>query len=219
MNNNAAAPLLSFAKIQKSFGARRVLDVGAFALYPGECALIIGDNGAGKTTLLKIIAGLARPDAAAEFIFNGEPRLFDKWRPAARMVYLHQVPYLFAADVRANIAYGLRRRKAADINARAAAAMKWAGIEHLAKRAAQTLSGGEARRVALARVYAIAPRLYLLDEPTAHLDEAGANAVRDLIGALAAQGAAMLISSHDREMQTLPPARPFLLREGELHPL
>ncbi len=206
-------PLLFIRELRKSFGATLVLNVAQFEIARGGCAILQGANGAGKTTFLKIIAGLLRPDSHGHFEFDGVIRR--RWRADSRMTYLHQSPYLFSATVRANIEYGLRRGKFTKVAERANAAMKWAGVAHLAGRSAMSLSGGEVRRVALARVRAISPLLYLLDEPTAHLDGEGAEKVASLIADLRKGGASVLLSTHDPSFLDVPDGVFWLLKNGD----
>lgn len=199
-------PLLSLRRLKKSYAGRRILDISALQLAEGDIAMLAGDNGAGKTTLLKILAGLLPPDACAELIFAGGIP------PAApAVVYLQQTPYLFNTTVRANVEYGLRRCRL-PLQA-ATAAMEWAGMASFADRRVRALSGGEQRRVALARVRALSPRLYLLDEPAAHLDADGVARVHELIELLKKEGATAVISAHQ---QTLPATVQWRLHNGDI---
>ena len=86
---------------------------------------------------------------------------------------------------------------------RTEAAIGWAGIESIANRPPLALSAGEKQRVALARAHALDPALYLLDEPTANLDENGRDLVTRLIDAIAREGRTLLIACHDRELLSL----------------
>ncbi len=139
----------------------------------GERIAIIGANGSGKTTLLRVLAGLSK-----NFLGECEVSIADE-----RRGYLHQKPYLFRGSVRSNVMYGLRARQI-EIEAARNIAELWMerlGIADLAARAVDALSGGELKRVALARMLVLDPALLLLDEPFADLDSAGTEA---LIGVL-----------------------------------
>lgn len=200
-------PLLEARGLAHAYDRRgTVLDIPALALPAGEIALLIGDNGAGKSTLLRILAGIIAPTRCEFFQFAGA----DKARPPAA-VYLHQTPYLFSTSVRANVQYGLRRcrlplQQAED-------AMQWAGIHHAATLPATQLSGGEQRRVALARIRALRPQLYLLDEPLTHLDGDGTQRIRDLIAQLREEGATAIISAHRSD---LPATQWWHMKNGRL---
>ena len=135
------------------------------AVDQGERLAVIGPNGSGKTTLLRVLGSLER-----QYTGKVTSQLSRRQR-----VYVHQTPYLFRGSVLFNAKYGLRshgvsRREAKPI------AMEWLtrmGIEHLAERSCRDLSGGEKRRVALARALALEPQLLMLDEPLADLDDEG----------------------------------------------
>ena len=182
--------------LRKILGGKTTLDGADIELRAGEAAALEGANGAGKTTLLKILAGLLRPDLCESFEIAGESG--KKWRRWREAVYVHQTPHMFLTTALRNVEYGLRRRGIGGKEAqnRALAALEWAGIRDLADSPAWRISGGEARRVALARAVVLRPRLYLLDEPTAHLDDDGARRVADLTMKLRAEGAAVLIATH-----------------------
>ena len=188
--------MLRAAGIFKTLGGRVVLRGADIELRGGESVSLEGANGAGKTTLLKTLAGLLRPDACASFEVEGERGT--NWRRWGGAVYVHQTPHLFLTTALGNVEYGLRRRGVAadEARRRAAAALEWAGAAELAEVAARRLSGGEARRVALARAVVLRPRLCLLDEPAAHLDDDGARRVAELTGKLCAEGAAVLTATH-----------------------
>ena len=211
--------LLSFRHLRKSYGERRLLDLGPFALGAGEAYVITGDNGSGKTTLLRILAGL-EPGDIEGFAFRGVPLTHGRLPEQVRhdIVYVHQHPYLFHTSVAANIAYGLKARGVAGERRRAQvdAALDWAGVRDVAGVPPQKLSGGEKQRVALARAKVLKPSLFLLDEPTANLDgEARAQAIA-LIRQLVEDNSSLLIACHDRELIELPGMRRFHLENGKL---
>lgn len=154
----------------------------------GERVGLVGPNGSGKSTLLKVLAGL---DATARGRCEVEAPVRDR-------VYVHQQPYLFKGTVLANAAYGLRAHGVA-AKAAARAAGHWLerlGVAELAARAADDLSGGERRRVALARALALGPKLLLLDEPLADLDDAGVRLMARALDEL--EGATLLIAAPTR---------------------
>ena len=144
---------------------RTICAVPSLTVEPGERVAVLGTNGSGKTTLLRVLAGLEKE-------FEGRCQI--DVAPRER-VYVHQAPYLFRGTVIANVTYGLRARGAAHADA-AREATLWLdrlGMAELAASSAANLSGGELRRVALARALVLAPRLLLLDEPLAELDSEG----------------------------------------------
>jgi tungstate transport system ATP-binding protein len=194
-------PLLRVRDLVKT-GANRepLLTIAEFTIPAGACILLSGRNGAGKTTLLKILGGLEPPDQA-RVEYMGEALSWPQARRRFRhdVIYLHQTPYLFDCDVAANVAYGLRGngRSRTEIANRVAQSLATAGLAHLAARNARELSGGEKQRVAITRALVLAPRLLLLDEPLASLDEESRRRTCRLLRDLKSQRLAVVLSSHE----------------------
>jgi tungstate transport system ATP-binding protein len=215
-----AAPLLRFRALRKTLGGNRLLlDIDDLAIAPGSCTLLTGPNGAGKTTLLKILAGLEPPDAA-QVEYDGASL---NWSAARRrfrhdVIYLHQQAYLFDRRVADNVAYGLRSfgRARAGAARRVEQVLDWAGLTHLADRNARELSGGERQRVAFARAIVLAPRVLLLDEPFAGLDDEARNRTAFLIRRLKSDNIAMVLTSHDPLPSLGIVETHFELRDGRL---
>lgn len=157
--------MIRLRDIEMRFGDVRALSLPALDIDEGERLGVRGPNGSGKTTLLRILGGLLRPTKGTA---EGLP-------PPGRAVLVHQRPYLFRGTAADNVAYALR------LHGRPAReAAEWLdrlGAGRLADRRARDLSGGEQRRVAIARAMATRPRLLLLDEPTAALDAPGIEAL------------------------------------------
>lgn len=152
---------------------------------PGEHVAILGANGCGKTTLLRALAGI-------ETEIAGRCRLSV---PRADRVFVHQVPYLFRGTVAFNVMYGLRIRSLtrAACERQAAEWLERFGIQSRMRENVAVLSGGERRRVALARAMAVRPKLLLLDEPFSDMDSTGVAAVISAIEEL--QETTVLIAS------------------------
>ncbi|WP_404934353.1 ABC-F family ATP-binding cassette domain-containing protein [Nitratireductor sp. L15S-10] len=175
-----APPLLKLDDIRLTFGGTPLLAGASLMVGPGERLALVGRNGSGKSTLLKIAAGLVEPQ-------DGE--IFRQ--PTATIRYLPQAPdWQGFATVRAYVEAGLG--PADDIN-RVALVIDRLGLTGDEDPA--TLSGGEARRAALARVLAPEPDLLLLDEPTNHLDLATIEWLED---ELQRTSSALVTISHDR---------------------
>ena len=175
-----APPLLQLRGLTLSFGGKPLLDGADLSVEPGARIGLVGRNGSGKSTLLKIAAGLV--DADAGEVFRD---------PKATIRYLPQEPDLkgFATV----IAYVTSALGPVDDPSRPAMLLEALGVDGNAD--PKTLSGGEARRAALAHVLAPDPDVLLLDEPTNHLD---LPAIEWLEGELARARAAIVLISHDR---------------------
>lgn len=213
------ASLLELEGLRKRYGERLILDIPFLALEAGESYVLTGDNGSGKTTLLRILAGLETAEVS-RCAFQGQAVDLTRYPAWLRreVVYVHQHPYLFDTSIEHNIAYGLKTRGLllVERHRRVAEAMAWAGVEHLAKVRPSRLSGGEKQRVAIARVRVLNPRLYLLDEPTANLDEKGRTIVLELIRNLCGENNSVLVACHDHEVINLPHMHRLHLDEGRL---
>jgi ATP-binding cassette subfamily F protein uup len=175
-----APPLLLLQDIALTFGGRPLLEAAGLSVPAGERLCLVGRNGSGKSTLLRIAASLIEPDSGTRFL-----------QPGVSLRYLPQEPDLSGyATAGAYVEAGLgpigdRHRATALLSA-----LGLSGEEDPAR-----LSGGEARRAALARVLAPAPDILLLDEPTNHLD---LPAIEWLEAELEAARSALVIVSHDR---------------------
>ncbi len=175
-----AAPLLLLQDIHLTFGNTVLLDGAELSVSAGERLCLVGRNGSGKSTLLKIAAGLMEPDDGTRFA-----------QPGATIRYLAQEPSLAGfADTHSYVEAGLMP---GDDPARAYYLLGKLGLTGV--EAPETLSGGEARRAALARTLAPRPDILLLDEPTNHLD---LPAIEWLEGELKSLKSALVLISHDR---------------------
>jgi ATP-binding cassette subfamily F protein uup len=190
-----APPLIQLSGIVLGFGGPPLLDGVDLIVGAGERICLVGRNGSGKSTLLKIAAGLIEPDAGTRFL-----------QPGATVRYLPQEPNLSGypttlAYVQAGLAPGDHPHQASYLLQQ----LGLTGEEDPAQ-----LSGGEARRAALAQVLAPNPDILLLDEPTNHLD---LPAIEWLEQTLAERRAALVLISHDRRfLETLSRATVWLDR-------
>ncbi len=210
-----AAVLLRATRLAKAYPGPPAfrLQVPELALEEGAATLLCGPNGAGKSTLLRAIAGLETVAPDAQFAWRGQPNA----RPALGKdsAYLHQDPYVFKSTALANVAYASARCR--QPQQQAMDSLRWAGLGEYASTPARRLSGGQQRRLALARIHAMPASLLLLDEPTAQLDEQGTASVARLIGDLAAAGRTVLAATHDDRLAArLPAARRLAIEAGML---
>ncbi len=189
------APLLEARALTAGFNGKTLWRIENLKISAPDCLLIHGANGSGKTTLLRILAGLV-PASGGEILIEG--RRASRADCRRHLSYMHQEPYMFDGDVASNLAYSLARQGIAGggLRHRVDEALTTFGLEHLARRDARTLSVGESRVLALARVLLRHPRLVLLDEPFASLDQTLAERVRHLIDRARASGMAVVVNAH-----------------------
>jgi iron complex transport system ATP-binding protein len=197
-------------------GGRRVLDGVSLALEGGALTALAGPNGAGKTTLLSVLAGLVAPDKGSVSVDGVPLASLHRLERARRIAWLEQG---------ARAAWGLTVREIAalgrlphgDAGADAvAAALAACGLEALAGRRVDTLSGGETRRAMLARVLATGAEALLLDEPAADLDPAQGFALMRLLRREAERGRAVAVVLHDLSLAARFADRIVLLAEGRI---
>ena len=203
---SAGAPLLECRGVSVRRGDREIVHRVSCELRSGELVALLGPNGAGKSTLLDALGGALAP-AEGEIVRHG------------RVATALQAPDLARRSVVDNVKlalawWGVPRVERARRASEALAAMQ---AEHLAARTAATLSGGERRRVHLARVLALAPDVLLLDEPFAGLDaEVRSTLLQDSVSALRSDARATLVVVHDRTEAWALADRLLILIDGEL---
>src|SRR5215212_1608682 len=179
-----APPLIQLKEIKLTFGGTPLLSGVELSLSSAERVCLIGRNGSGKSTLLKIAAGTVEPDSGSRFV-----------QPGATIRYLPQEPDF--AGFPTTLAYveaGLGDAAATD-RYRASYLLEQLGLT--GQEDPQRLSGGEARRTALARVLAPEPDILLLDEPTNHLDLPGIEWLEQELSNLRS---GIVVISHDRRL-------------------
>jgi tungstate transport system ATP-binding protein len=184
---------LVLSGVSHRIGDMTLLEDISLTIMAGAPTAILGPNGAGKSTLLNIAMGLMRPTSGA-VAWGGRSDA----APLRRAI-VFQSPVMLKRSVRGNITFALEQAGCAHAQraARLQALLARVGLIGLADRPARQLSGGEQKRVALARALARDPDLLLLDEPTADLDPAATRAVEEIIAAAAASGVKILMVSHD----------------------
>lgn len=201
-----AASAISFSGITKRFGARVVVEDLALDVPRGKTTVLLGPSGTGKSTLLRIATGLMRPDAGRVHVLGEDVLALSRsalLKLRRRMGMLFQDNALFGSlTVGDNVAFPLRRvakMREADARAKAREKLSLVGLgDGFENRMPDALSGGQRKRVALARAIALEPELVLFDEPTSGLDPQTSAAIDALIVEMQARlGATFVVITHD----------------------
>lgn len=213
--------LYRLAGITKDYGERRILDIEQLALEKGMIYSLRGANGAGKSTLLGVLAFLDNP-TSGKMRFLGQDVLYktNSLQPLRKQVVLvDQSPLLFSGTVWKNVEFGLKIRKIAKAERKEIIerALEKVGMLSFAKADAQRLSGGETKRVALARGLAVNPEVLLLDEPAANVDIENQEIIFDIIKNVNKEyGTSVLFSTHHAPGGPNPEHQSLTLVNGSL---
>lgn len=223
-------PILQAEGVRRVYGQRTALDLRgqSLSIHQAEVLGLIGHNGSGKSTLMRMLAFLETPDSGRLFM-DGElvwsrPKNVDSLpnilQLRRQVTLLLQTPYLLSRSVGDNVAYGLDARSIPDPqrSQRVHEALTAVGLspEAFQHRRRNELSGGEAQRVALAARLAIRPRVLLMDEPTAGVDEASAERIAEAVTHARAHGTSVVAVSHDLDWLTPLCDRLIRFRAGKI---
>lgn len=205
--SDATESRLEARHLQKAYGSRKVVHDVSISVKKGEVVGLLGPNGAGKTTSFYMIVGLVRADGGSITI-DGEPvaHLPIHRRSRLGLSYLPQEASIFRKlNVEENVRAVLELQRDEDGNAlepaeiekRLSTLLQELRVDHLRESPALALSGGERRRVEIARALATNPRFILLDEPFAGIDPIAVIEIQRIIGFLKARGMGVLITDHN----------------------
>jgi tungstate transport system ATP-binding protein len=193
-------PIYEIRSLKHSYAGKTVLSIDHMKVQPASIVGLIGPNGSGKSSLLRLL-GLIEKPTQGKILFNGRP--VEPFSDDARFLItlLPQEPFLMKRRVLGNVSYGLKLRgNGRDNLHRANEALSLVGltIEDFARRPWYALSGGETQRVALAARLALKPKVLLLDEPTASVDAASAQLIKEAsLRARQELGTTLIVASHD----------------------
>lgn len=201
--------------------ARPILREAGLQLSAGQRIGLVGGNGSGKSTLLKIIVGLLRPSEGRVEILGRActcEKDFREVRRAVGLLFQDSDDQLFCPTVEEDVAFGPLNAGATlgDVHAIVKRTLAEVGLEGFEKRVTYQLSGGEKRLAALAGVLAMRPRVLLLDEPVAGLDEEAQERITTLLESLPHE---MIVVSHDPVFLRRVTERTYRLRGGGLDPV
>jgi len=215
-------PLLEVRDLVKRYGGRTVVDRVSFTVHSGEIVGLLGRNGAGKTTSFRISIGMITAEGGT-VLFNGQEitALPMYKRAQLGMGYLSQEPSVFQRlTVEQNllaILETMRILSRRDRRTRASELMEQFGITQLRKQQARTLSGGERRKLEIARAMVTNPRLILLDEPFSGVDPIAVEDLqREIHHLQQQQGISILLTDHNVRETLSVTNRSYIIDEGQV---
>ena len=212
--------MIETIKISKSYGRNSILNEISINIDLNEITGLLGPNGAGKTTLFYILAGLTKPTKGEVLLNNSEiTNLSLSSRADSGLVYLPQEPSIFRnLSVKDNLRSSLETKilSKPEIEKRIDELMEEFKITSLANRKGRELSGGQRRRVEIARSIALNPKFIMLDEPFAGIDPLAIDDLKELIQKLTKKGLGILISDHNVKATTDICKKIFVINSGNI---
>ncbi|MCH2121837.1 MAG: LPS export ABC transporter ATP-binding protein [Pirellulaceae bacterium] len=214
-------PILEVNGLVKSFGRRRVVDGVSFEVDHGEIVGLLGPNGAGKTTSFRMTCGMIEPDKGQVFLNEQDVTQWPMYRRAREggMGYLPQQTSVFAKlSTEQNLLammelLGMNRRQR---KLRCDELLEQFRITHIRRSKAGKLSGGEKRRLEIARCLVSNPEIIMLDEPFAGIDPVTVQSIQGIIGDLRDRGISILITDHAAREILQITDRTYVISEGQV---
>jgi lipopolysaccharide export system ATP-binding protein len=212
--------LFEAEKLVKAYGDRRVVDHVSFTVEDGEIVGLLGRNGAGKTTSFRMSVGMISPDAGSVRFLGTDVTRLPMYKRARRgMGYLSQEPSVFQRlSVEQNllaIAETMRFTRAARLQ-KVEELLEQFGLRAVRANAARTVSGGERRKLEIARALITNPKLILLDEPFSGVDPIAVEGLRHEILRLRERGIALLVTDHNVRETLKVTDRSYVLDQGRV---
>jgi lipopolysaccharide export system ATP-binding protein len=207
-------------ELVKSYRGRRVVDGISLQVHEGEIVGLLGHNGAGKTTTFYMVVGLVKPDRGRVLLNGQEVTRQPMYRRArAGVGYLPQEPSVFRKlTVEENLRLVLQMigKSAAEQQAIADQLMEEFHVTHLRNQIGYQLSGGERRRVEIARALATQPSFVLLDEPFTGIDPIEVHTIQQLVAQLKSRGIGVLITDHSVRETLATTDRAYIVKDGKI---
>ncbi len=216
----AVRPLLSAEGLVKAYGGRTVVRDVSVEVAAGEIVGLLGPNGAGKTTIFSMVVGLVRPDRGRVRLGGSDITDLPMYRRArAGISYLPQEPSVFRKMTVEENLLAILETLALEPEERAErcrALLSEFGLSELARDRAYSLSGGERRRVEIARSLVLSPYFLLLDEPFAGIDPIAVLDIQKIVRRLASSGIGILITDHNVRETLSIVDRAYIISGGEI---
>ena len=220
MNSKESLLTLEARKLDKSYRGRRVVNDVSLTISSGEVVGLLGPNGAGKTTIFYMIVGLTTPDSGSVHLTGEEITSLPMYLRARRGIsYLPQEPSVFrklsvednlyAVAETLDLAPGMADQLVSEL-------LDEFGITDLRKSLAYTLSGGERRRLEIARSMMIKPKFILLDEPLAGIDPLAVLEIQRIVAQLKSKNIGVLITDHNVRETLRITDRAYIINEGAI---
>ncbi|MEE8200947.1 MAG: LPS export ABC transporter ATP-binding protein [Candidatus Acidoferrales bacterium] len=211
---------LTADRLSKSYRGRKVVDDVSLTIAPGEVVGLLGPNGAGKTTTFHILVGLTRPDSGSVTLNGTDLTDFPMYLRARQgLGYLPQEPSVFRKlTVEENLLAVLetlplsgreRRERLEEL-------LDLLGLAHLRRHRSYTLSGGERRRVEIARALVISPSFILLDEPFSGIDPITVLEIQKIVRGLQQRGIGVLVTDHNVRETLRVTDRAYIIHNGRI---
>ena len=220
MNSKQSPPILEVQNLEKAYRGRRVVNDVSLTISSGEVVGLLGPNGAGKTTTFYMIVGLTTPDSGSVHLDGEEITSLPMYLRARRGIsYLPQEPSVFrnlsvednlyAVAETLDLAPGMADQSVSEL-------LEEFGITDLRKSLAYTLSGGERRRLEIARSMMIKPKFILLDEPLAGIDPLAVLEIQRIVVQLKSKNIGVLITDHNVRETLKITDRAYIINEGTI---
>ncbi len=211
---------LEAKKLEKNYRGRKIVRGVSLQVKYGEIVGLLGPNGAGKTTTFYMVVGLVRPDQGRVLLDGTDITKMPMYQRAKNGIgYLPQEPSVFRKlTVSENLLSILETMNlsSAERKERRDLLLEELGIAHLADSRSYTLSGGERRRVEIARALTLSPKFILLDEPFAGIDPLAVQDIQGIISLLRSKGIGILITDHNVRETLAITDRAYIISEGKI---
>ncbi|HLE40118.1 MAG TPA: LPS export ABC transporter ATP-binding protein [Nitrospirota bacterium] len=213
-------PGLEAKKLEKGYKGRKIVRGVSLQVNNGEVVGLLGPNGAGKTTIFYMVVGLIKPDQGRVSLDGTDITRMPMYQRARNGIgYLPQEPSVFRKlSVSENLMAILETLNISELERkeRQDSLLSELGIAHLSDSKAYTLSGGERRRVEIARALTLSPKFILLDEPFAGIDPLAVQDIQGIISLLKTKGIGVLITDHNVRETLAITDRAYIISEGKI---